>query len=297
MLVELCAAPNGSYSLSLRLGEAAQAPALADRADAVAAAGDDLVRIGTGGRRPRPACRRACRTHNGSRRSARPRRGPEPRCPPDCDTAEIISARSSSASCGSCALSSARMSAGNWTVSSSGVSGRSDMAAGLSHLRRRCRPISPISAITQKCSGTQSPQLPRTSITGRLAAKPALFGRLADPAVTAVVVDMRRLPAIVADQEDAVVQAAGMLVGDIGVGAFDPPREVGADEQVEDPVDAVGGDPPPLRLRHRLGDVIGARPAGRSRPARRTPPRACRSTARRAAVSRRCAASRSDSPW
>ena len=78
MLVELCAAPNGSYSLSAALGEAAKAPALPNGADPVAAAGDDLVRIGIGGRRPRSVCRPACRTHNGSQRSARPRRGPSP---------------------------------------------------------------------------------------------------------------------------------------------------------------------------------------------------------------------------
>jgi hypothetical protein len=44
--VELWAAPNGSYSLSLRLVKPGQPAALAERADPVAAAGDDLVRIG-----------------------------------------------------------------------------------------------------------------------------------------------------------------------------------------------------------------------------------------------------------
>ena len=43
--VEAWAAPNGSYSLSAALGEARQAAALAQGADAVAAAGQDLVRI------------------------------------------------------------------------------------------------------------------------------------------------------------------------------------------------------------------------------------------------------------
>ena len=104
--------------------------------------------------------------------------------------------------------------------------------------------------------------MPRTSITGRGAVKPAVFAACAHAARQAVVVDVHRLPAAVADQEDAVVQAIGVGVGDIGIGAFDPPREVGADEQVEDPVDAVGRDPPPFGLGDRLGDVIGARPAG-----------------------------------
>src|SRR5436190_8326796 len=70
-----------------------------------------------------------------------------------------------------------------------------------------------------------------------------LLGRLAHATRQFVIVDVRRLPAIVADQEDAVVQAAWMLIGDIGVSALDPPREVGADEQVEDAIDAVRRDP------------------------------------------------------
>ena len=43
--VEECAAPNGSYSLSARRVKP-ERPPRAQRADAVAAAGDDLVRIG-----------------------------------------------------------------------------------------------------------------------------------------------------------------------------------------------------------------------------------------------------------
>ena len=110
--------------------------------------------------------------------------------------------------------------------------------------------------------------------------KPALRAASRTPPVRLVVVDMRRLAAIVADQEDAVVQAVGMVVGDIGVGAFDPAGEVGADEQVEDAVDAVGGDAAaagsatPSRRCHR------PRPAGRSSPARRTRRRASASIAR-----------------
>ena len=69
---------------------------------------------------------------------------------------------------------------------------------------------------------------------------------------------VHRLAAGVTDQEDAVVEAAGMLVGDIGVRAFDPAGEVSADEQVEYPIDAVGGDAAALRPRDLLGNVIGA---------------------------------------
>src|SRR5688572_32735043 len=41
------------------------------------------------------------------------------------------------------------------------------------------------------------------------------------------------------------------------VGALDPAGEVGADEQVEDPVDAVRRHPPALRLADLVGDVVG----------------------------------------
>ena len=43
--VELCAAPNGSYSLSLRLVNPESPAACPQRADAVAPASQDLVRI------------------------------------------------------------------------------------------------------------------------------------------------------------------------------------------------------------------------------------------------------------
>ena len=44
--VEECAAPNGSYSLSARLVKPDRPLPMPQRADAVAAAGEDLVRIG-----------------------------------------------------------------------------------------------------------------------------------------------------------------------------------------------------------------------------------------------------------
>ena len=49
-----------------------------------------------------------------------------------------------------------------------------------------------------------------------------------------------------------------MGVGDISVGALDPPREVRSNEQVEDAIDAVRRDPLAPCLGDRLGDVIGA---------------------------------------
>lgn len=82
--------------------------------------------------------------------------------------------------------------------------------------------------------------------------------RIANAARQAVVVDMDCLSAAIANQENAVVQAAGMLIGDISVGAFNAPREIGIHEQIEDPVDAICSDAAPLRLGHFFGDVIGA---------------------------------------
>lgn len=55
------------------------------------------------------------------------------------------------------------------------------------------------------------------------------------------------------------MDAIGVRVYDIGIGAFNTPRKVGRNEQVEDAVDAVGGHPAPLRLRHGFGDIVGRR--------------------------------------
>ena len=164
--------------------------------------------------------------------------------------------------------------------------------AGLNRLTPPLREI----AQNGSASASQSPHLPRTSITGRGAEKPALLRRLAHAARQAVVVDVHGLPARVADQEDAVVQAIGMLVGDIGVGAFDPAGEVlrrrtgrGSDRRCW-PRPAGPAPSRPLRRCHRRS------PACRSPPAPRTPRRACRSTARPGAVSRSRAAAFSESP-
>ena len=53
------------------------------------------------------------------------------------------------------------------------------------------------------------------------------------------------------------MQAGWVLVGDIGVGAFDTAGEVGAHEQVENAVNAVRRDPLAAGLGNRLGDVVG----------------------------------------
>ena len=97
--VEECAAPNGSYSLSAAPGEAGQAAALAQGADAVAPAGQDLVRIGLVADIPdQPVARRVEHSvdRDGQLDHAQRRRRDGP---PVTETASTVSARSSSASC------------------------------------------------------------------------------------------------------------------------------------------------------------------------------------------------------
>ena len=101
----------------------------------------------------------------------------------------------------------------------------------------------------------QAAQLDHRAHVGEAVAVP----RLAQGARQLVVVEVRRLAAIVADQEDAVVQAPGVRIGEIGVGALDSVGEVGAHEQVEDAVDAVRSDALAATLPQFLGDVVGRR--------------------------------------
>lgn len=75
----------------------------------------------------------------------------------------------------------------------------------------------------------------------------------------AVVIDMDGLPATVADEEDAVVQAPGMLVRNIGIRTFDAAREIGVHEEIENSIDAVRRDTALLLFRNLFGDVIGTR--------------------------------------
>ena len=74
-----------------------------------------------------------------------------------------------------------------------------------------------------------------------------------------VVVDMSGLATGVADQEDAVVETAGMLVGDIGIGALDAAGKIGPDEQVQDSIDAIGRDPLSASLRYRFRNIVSGR--------------------------------------
>src|SRR6201747_257789 len=72
----------------------------------------------------------------------------------------------------------------------------------------------------------------------------------------AVIVDMHYPSATVTDEENTVVTAAGMRVDDIGIGTFDSARQVGTHEQVQNAIDAVGGNAFAARCGNPLGDVV-----------------------------------------
>lgn len=67
---------------------------------------------------------------------------------------------------------------------------------------------------------------------------------------------MRCLPAGVADQKNTVMFAAGMAVGQIGIGAFDAHGEIVRDEQVEYSVHAVRCNAFAACNRNQFGYVI-----------------------------------------
>src|SRR5689334_4034482 len=182
---------------------------------------------------------------------------PAPRCPPVADTAEMVSWRSSSASCGSWSLLKPRISDGNLTVSSSGVSGRSLIGPSPYADDFDMSPIRPSARnVFSDCSGNAHSIAAFVAIPALAAylddrsrsGEAGAGGSLADAGRKSVVVDVDGLAAIVADQEDAVVEALGVLVRDIGILALDPAREVRFNEQVEDSIDAVRSDAPPFRL-------------------------------------------------
>ena len=61
----------------------------------------------------------------------------------------------------------------------------------------------------------------------------------ADAVRQMIVVNMRGLPACIADEENAVMFAIGVGIGDIGIGAFHPRRNVGTDEDIENAINAI----------------------------------------------------------
>lgn len=68
---------------------------------------------------------------------------------------------------------------------------------------------------------------------------------------------MAGLAATVANQKDAVMFAAGMRIGDIGVAALDTCGDVAGHEQIKDAVNAVSGNPTSGCFRDFLGNIVG----------------------------------------
>ena len=99
----------------------------------------------------------------------------------------------------------------------------------------RCNPYAQLALCAIGAEAAQFDHRPHVAEARRLA-------RSAQGAGDPVVVEMAGSPAIVADQEHAVVAAPGVGVDEEGVGAFDPVGEVVGDEDVENAVDAVGRD-------------------------------------------------------
>ena len=73
-----------------------------------------------------------------------------------------------------------------------------------------------------------------------------------------VVIDMGGAATDIANEKDAIMQATGMGIGKISIGTFHPGRDIIGHEQIEDTIDAVRRDPPPLRGADRFGHVISA---------------------------------------
>src|SRR3546814_2996111 len=144
---------------------------------------------------------------------------PAPRCPPVTETAEIVSSRNSSASWRNWSLARARSRSGVWTVSRSGVGGRSVIG-----IAGPCRPPlldRPAPTVDIGSGAERSVLVAVAAAAADLHHRPdggdaRLPRRRAAAYSPAVAGDMGRLSASVADEEDAVVEAVGMLVGDIG---------------------------------------------------------------------------------
>ena len=91
----------------------------------------------------------------------------------------------------------------------------------------------------------QTPQFEHRSFNLEL----GLGRNLAHGSADIGIVNMARIAAFVANEEDAVMGNAGMRARKKGIGAFNPQREPMRDEHIEDPVDRIGGHPPAASAR------------------------------------------------
>lgn len=84
-----------------------------------------------------------------------------------------------------------------------------------------------------------------------------MFSHRTDFARYHVIVHMCGFLAASAHEENAIMMATGVRVGDVGVCALHPHGDVVGNEQVKNAVDAIGSHPLTTRFRHIVSDVVG----------------------------------------
>src|SRR3546814_4355453 len=96
------------------------------------------------------------------------------------------------------------------------------------------RALTEKSAKPNGSSGRLTGSAPSPHLKNRpLRREAGLAGGLPHGVAELVVIDVRRVTALIADQKNTVVQTFRMGVGDIGVGTFHPPRQIDADRSEE----------------------------------------------------------------
>ena len=69
------------------------------------------------------------------------------------------------------------------------------------------------------------------------------FRRLSDISGQAVIIDMGCRSTIIANQEDAIMQASRVRIGEESIGAFHAGGKVLGNKQIEDAINTVGRNP------------------------------------------------------
>ena len=78
----------------------------------------------------------------------------------------------------------------------------------------------------------------------------------ADIGTDGIIIQMCSAAAIIADEEDAIMQATGMFIGNESVGAFHAAYNITGHEEIQDAIDAVGCDPLAALLRDDVGYIV-----------------------------------------
>lgn len=72
-----------------------------------------------------------------------------------------------------------------------------------------------------------------------------------------VIINMDNLAAIITDHEDTIMQAIGMGVGNIGIGAFNATRQIIFYKQIQYAINTVWRGAFSAFLAHQIGHIIG----------------------------------------